>query len=279
MEKSNKNNTTVQVVLVAVIIILLIAVAVLYLNSNNSKNTQQLAPIQNTSAANKTLSALKANYSNLLNNLTTLKSNYSSLKTQYTLLQSQKNQTVNNSVQIVKQVLYSQKTLTLQPPSYNYNGYNYVTGCYWIGGYYNFSFYAPYSGYIVFNETNTGIPANFSTVYFSAIFSGEKPWYDTVSSYNTSSWCTGETVTSNIAPWTQVTPYNNQTMIIPVKNGTNYVILYNDNANEKHGVNPFAINVTFSMTYYGFKGTNIPAAPNTTTATPNSISWGKFGGN
>lgn len=63
----------------------------------------------------------------------------------------------------------------------------------------------------------------------------------------------GEIVVSNVEPWTQVTPFNNQTMIIPVKNGTNYVIFDNGNANQQHGVNPFSINVTFSMTYHGFK--------------------------
>ncbi len=279
MEKSNKNNTNIQVVLVAVIIVLLIAVAILYLNSNKSKNTQQLAPAQNNSAVNKSLSALEANYSSLLDNLTTLKSNYSSLKAQYISLQSQKNQTTNNSAQILKQTLYLKKTLTLPPPSYNYNGYNYITGCYWIDGYDNFSFYAPYPGYIVFNETNTGIPTNFTESYFSAYISTEQPRYDVVTTYNESYWCTGETVQTNLAPVSIISPYNNQTMIIPVKNGTNYIIFYNGNADEKHGVNPFAINVTFSMIYYGFKGTNVPAAPNTTTAPPNVIPWGKFGGN
>jgi hypothetical protein len=187
----------------------------------------------------------------------------------------QLNSTLENNT--VVKVLYSRKTVHLAAPSYNLY-YNYVIGCYWIDGYYNFSFYAPYPGYIVFNETNTGIPSNHSVDYFFAYFSTQKPYYYEAQPYNETSFCPGEIFTSDIEPWTQISPFDNQTMVVPVKNGTNYVLFYNGNANQKHGVNPFAINVTFSMTYYGFKGTGIPTPPNTTTLPPNSISWGKYGG-
>lgn len=170
--------------------------------------------------------------------------------------------------------LYSNKTIHISAPEYNTAGYNYVTGCYWIDGYYNFSIIVPYTGYIIFNETNNGIPTNFTEGYFSVAFSTEKPRYVNVSSYNESYWCTGETFQTNIAPYTTLLPYNNQTMLIPVKNGTNYIVFYNGNANQKHGVNPFPINVTFNMKYYGFKNTNYTSVPtfnfNTTT---NNIDW------
>ncbi len=183
--------------------------------------------------------------------------------------------TVLSGNNTVTQVLYKNKTISLAAPQYNPN-YNHVTGCYYVGGYYNFSFYAPYSGYIVFNETNNGIPTNFTTYYVSAYFSTEKPRYIVASAYNGSSWCTGETIQSNIAPYTQITPYNNQTMIIPVTNGTNYVVLYNWNANDQHGVTPFPVNVIFSMKYYGFKNVDYPVQPPFNFNKTISILWGKY---
>ena len=176
----------------------------------------------------------------------------------------------------VVQMLYSNKTVHISAPEYNTAGYNYVTGCYWIDGYYNFSISVPYTGYIVFNETNTGIPTNFTEGYFSAAFSTEKPRYVNVSSYNESYWCTGETFQTNIAPYTMILPYNNQTMLIPVKNGTNYIVFYNGNANQKHGVNPFPINVTFNMKYYGFKNTNYTSVPKYNFNATITIPWGHY---
>lgn len=175
----------------------------------------------------------------------------------------------------VVQILYHNKTIQLSAPTYNPN-YNRVTGCYWIDGYENFSFYAPYSGYIIFNETNNGIPTNFTSPYFDAVFSTEKPRYVLASPYNGSYWCSGETVQSNIAPYTVIAPFNNQTMIIPVRNGTNYFYLENGNANQEFGINPFPINVTFSMKYYGFKGTNYMPAPSFNVNKTVIIDWGRY---
>ena len=177
----------------------------------------------------------------------------------------------------VREVIAQNKTATLPAASYN-PAYNYVKGCYYIGGYYNFSFYAPYSGYILINETNTGMPTNFTDAYFFAYLSNEKPWYDVVSPYNESSWCTGETFTSSILPWIEIAPYNNQTMMVPVKNGTNYIIFENFNADLKHGVNPFPINVIYSITYYGFKNVTYPNPPITNqSVSPNAVPvWSKY---
>lgn len=278
MGKSNKNNVLIQTGLVIVIIILLIALAFVHQNSNKSSISQQSASTQSTNISR----SYSANYSNLLNTINSLKANYSSLKTQYSYLQAQYNaskiQASNSSIQIVKQVLYSKKTVSLPAASYN-PYYNYVIGCYWTAGAYNFSFNAPYPGYIVYNETNTGIPANFSYQYFSAYISTQKPRYFKPQPYNDSSYCPGWDFLSTTEPWTDITSYNNQTLIIPIKNGTNYVLFFNLNANQQHGVNPFPINVTFSMTYYGFKGAGIPQTPNTTVPTNIIPSWSKFGGN
>lgn len=184
------------------------------------------------------------------------------------------NHTDNASSSVIIETLYRDKKVSIPAPSYNPN-YNYVTGCYWIDGYYNFSFTVPYSGYVVVNETNDGIPNNFSDSYFSMFISQEKPQYYVLSAYNSTS-CTGEDDWASVSPWTTFDPQNNQTMVIPVTNGTNYIILYNGNANPKHGVNPFPINVTFSMKYYGFRNAYSKPTPNWTfNNTPPSY-WGKY---
>lgn len=183
----------------------------------------------------------------------------------------------NNSTQIVKEALFVNKTVTVPAPTYN-QYYNYVTGCYWIDGAYNLSFYAPYAGYLVFNETNTGIPANFTTSYFGAYISTQKPRYFKPQPYNETSFCPGFNMLSTTEPWVAIDAYNNQTLIVPIKNGTNYILFYNGNANQEHGVNPFPINVTFSITYYGFRGFRIPQTPNTTVPTNIIPEWSKYGG-
>ena len=81
-----------------------------------------------------------------------------------------------------------------------------------------------------------------------------------------------------IEPWAAMVAYNNQTLIVPIKNGTNYFLFYNGNANQQYGVNPFPINVTFSMTYYEFKGFQIPQTPNATVPTNAIPFWSKYGG-
>ncbi len=185
------------------------------------------------------------------------------------------NLTNESSGEIIKEVIYSKKTVTVPAPQYNLY-YNYVIGCYYIYGAYFFSFNAPYAGYIAFNETNTGIPNNYSVDYFAAYISRQKPIYFKPQPYNDTSFCPGWDFLSTIDPWTAIVTYNNQTVYVPIKNGTNYIIFSNGNANQQHGINPFPINVTFSLTYYGFKGITIPNPPNTTSAIPNSIPWGKY---
>ena len=262
MSTAKSNNIYKYLVVVMAIVI----VGLLFVKFNNSGQISQKSnsnPVSNVTTQTSTLQSTMLSTTTILNN--TLANNT-----------NQQNTTPKNKT--VVQALYSQKKqVHIAAPSYN-QYYNYVIGCYWISGYYNFSFYAPYPGYVVFNETNTGIPTNKSIDYLAVYFSTQKPYYYEPQPYNNTSFCPGEIVVSNVEPWTQVTPFNNQTMIIPVKNGTNYVIFDNGNANQQHGVNPFSINVTFSMTYHGFKGTAIPAPPNTTTYPSNVIPWGKYQG-
>ncbi len=251
-EKRNKTNPLVIVSIIIVVIVALVVGTLIghALNKGNQLSQTPTTLVQNTSS---TTTIVPTN--------TTLSQNKTLAK--------------NNTVQVVKEVLYVNKTVSVPAPKYNLY-YNYVTGCYWIDGSYNFSFYAPYAGYVVFNETNTGIPNNFTEDYFSAYISKQPPLYFKPQPYNETSFCPGTTFLATINPWTSVVTFNNQTTIIPVKNGTNYIIFYNGNANQEHDVNPFPINVTFSMAYYGFKGISIPNPANTTTSSSNGIHWGNY---
>jgi hypothetical protein len=256
--------------------VLLVIIIVLLYSNSQAKSQNQVVPTTTISAnlgssgSNQNYTSLEANYSMTVSKLNGLEQNYTALLGKY-------NSSNNSTPQEVVQVLYTDKTIHMPAPVYN-PYYNYVIGCYWTDGSYNFSFYAPYSGYLVYNETNSGIPANFSYQYFDAYISTQKPRYFKPQPYNETSFCPGFTQLSTTEPWTDMVSYNNQTLIVPVKNGTNYILFFNGNANQQHGVNPFPINVTFSMTYYGFKGVQIPQTPTATVPTNIIPSWGRYGG-
>ena len=250
-DTSTHNNT---LILGASVVALLVIAFIVGRVSNNPQQVQTVAPDNTTSLQTTSISSIT-----IAHNTSSVASNSSP---------------TNNTI---VQVLYSKKTVRLQAPTYN-PYYNYVIGCYWTDGSYNFSFYAPYAGYLVFNETNTGIPANFTNSYFGAYISTQKPRYFKPQPYNETSFCPGFTMLSTTEPWTAIGAYNNQTLIVPIKNGTNYILFYNGNANDQHGVNPFPINVTFSITYYGFRGFKIPQTPNATVPTNIIPEWGKYGG-
>ena len=105
----------------------------------------------------------------------------------------------SSSNSTVKDVIASKETVSIAAPTYN-PYYNRVIGCYYVDGAYNFSFYAPYSGYVVFNETNTGIPNNFTIQYFAAYISRQNPRYFIAQPYNETSFCPGWTFLSTINP-------------------------------------------------------------------------------
>ena len=257
----------------SIIAVLLIIIVVLLYSNSQAKNQPFRGASGNWTAAansNQSYASLQANYSLVVSKLSNLEQNY-------TTLLSERNSSGNNTPQEVVQVLYRNKTVHIPAPTYN-PYYNYVIGCYWTDGTYNFSFYAPYSGYLVYNETNSGIPANFSDQYFAAYISTQKPRYFKPQPYNETSFCPGFTMISTTEPWTAMSGYNNQTIVVPIKNGTNYILFYNGNANQQHGVNPFPINVTFSMTYYGFKGVQTPQTPSVTVPTNTIPHWSQYGG-
>lgn len=225
-----------------IIVMLLIVIAALFYSNSQSKQAITYAN-SGSGSQNQSYASLQANYSMLVSKLNGLEQNY-------TALMVERNSSGNVATQEVVQSLYSDKTVHIAAPTHNYN-YSYLNGCYWISGYDNFSFYAPYAGYIIFNQTNTGKISNKTFNWFGISVSTQKAQYDVISPYNLTG-CTGETFWSIIAPWVYAGPANNQTIIIPVTNGTNYVILYNNNAYAPWSFDS-PINVTFSIKYVGFK--------------------------
>lgn len=201
------------------------------------------------------VSAQRAGISSMRHNLSVLSSEYQDSLSNASTLKT--NSTAGGVV------FYRNETISIPAPQYNYEGYNYVSGCYYIGGAVNLSFYAPYPGYLVFTESNSGLknvqtPAannageksNFTNPYFSVDVSAQEPVYESVEPYNGTR-CPGWSMSPTAAAVTTSEPANNQSVIIPVQKGLNYMLFNNFNADERNGIAPQAINVTFSLSYYG----------------------------
>jgi hypothetical protein len=182
-------------------------------------------------------SALSHNYTALKTAFVKAQSNYTGLKSNYTTLQA------IVSDPYYSETLYSDNTVIVPAGSYNYGSYSLTNNLYYAPGTYNLSYYAPYPGYIVFNETNNGRPNNQSGGYFYLYFSNGKPYQ--AGSYSNSEQDGGQ-FNSYVAPWTEASPANGNRIVVPVQNGTNYILFTNYNFNR-------SITVTFSAEYYGYK--------------------------
>lgn len=112
--------------------------------------------------------------------------------------------------------------------------YNYTTGFY-VAPSYNFSFYATYPGYLMINYTVLPINNNLQNATFSVYVSTQRPYYFSVVL----------TINNYIAPVEKYSGPNGQTAILPVVNGTNYVLLTNFNYNQ-------TVTAEFSIKYVGF---------------------------
>ncbi|MCL5102064.1 MAG: hypothetical protein M1544_01775 [Candidatus Marsarchaeota archaeon] len=252
MQKKDKK-ATISATHVATIILLVAFIVLLYVYMQKPTGAKQ-SQTTNAILTNQSYNSLEARYTETVSQFNALKSNYTALETNYNGIVSKLNASTRLNYSEINETLYKNKRVYISAPLHNYN-YSYVNGCYWISGYYTFSFVAKYSGYIIFNETNTGQQNNFSTAWFSIAVSPQKAVYSIISPYNLTG-CTGEGFWGSVAPWSFAAPANNQTIIIPVINGTNYVILYNNNAYSKRDIDE-PINVTFSLKYVGFKPISI----------------------
>jgi len=209
-----------------------------YSNLFSSYNT-----LKSNNTALQTASAnLKANYDTLMSKLSTANSNYASLSSNYATLSDKYNSSRYNLTHPDVQTFYSDKTVNVPPEKsktyYNMTYYqNYVQ---YIQGQYVFSFNAPYDGYVTFNESNTGTQNNSTSAGLIVWISTEEPY-----NVSTASGAAYQTLSSFVAPYVNSASASGQTAIIPVSNGTNYVIFNNYNLNQ-------GITVTFSMKYVGF---------------------------
>ncbi|MCL4383708.1 MAG: hypothetical protein M1168_03240 [Candidatus Marsarchaeota archaeon] len=219
-------------------------------------------------------------YSNLNSNYTSFKTQsqnqLSSLQTQISTLQTQltQNKTLyqnaeNNLTNPYQQVLYDQKTINLPRFNYTYtyndSGYNSSTGLYsgfdyiynYTWGRFNYTFNAPYAGYIIFNATSTIINnPNPSTCAWIVYESNKLGWrnvsvttetlYNTTYTY-TDHFAGNDRLFVNLtnAPFDELCPVQSVTYDIPVNKGINYLIIDNDNSSQ-------GITITFSAKYIGY---------------------------
>ena len=252
MDGSRRNNISVQIALIAIIVLLLIVVAVMYLGKQSGSNSQLLLSQNNASSINQSFLNLKSNYSNAQSELTVLNENYSNLRSEYATLQAQLNsagKTYNLSDEVTQ--VFPRKIINLPPAVPNYYS-NFVKGFGSIPGEYNFSINVPYAGYLVFNETHSGYANNFNGSWLSVYASTEKPYYVSAKAaeYNNNE-SAGFNFNSYVAPWTEFSPTDGNQIIVPVKNGTNY-LLFDNWAN-------FSTLVSVSITYYGFRNATTKA--------------------
>ena len=170
------------------------------------------------------------------------------------------NATEYNLTHPYTQVLYSSQTINL--PRYNISNYtlNSVSNIYYYNvtwGRSNYTFNAPYHGYLIFNGTST-IQNNPSPSYcewevylsnklgsrnVSATFTGNNTGYIYKYAYRYQ----GEDelfINLTSAPFTELCPVQSVTYLIPVSKGENYLLIDNDNST-------LGQTVTFSAKYVG----------------------------
>jgi hypothetical protein len=230
--------------IVGILLIVAIVFASLYAQSYGSYSS--LRSKYSVSQINYT--SLQSIYNAQKLKYTALESNYSSLRAQLDNM-SYRLSNLSNAYNMAEYklshpfilTLYNETTVNISPET-NVTYYNATYGessYQYIPGVYNFSFSVPSNGYILFNETNTGIPNNFTYGYFKMYLSSEKPY-----SYTTASGASSLDFDSYIAPYTVIGPQSSETYEIPVHKGTNYVIFYNNNLNQ-------GITMTFNMQFVG----------------------------
>lgn len=190
-------------------------------------------------------------YSNLNSNYTSFKiqsqDQVSSLQTQISSLQAQLsnisskyNQAENNLTVPYTKILYndytfdipqlkSTITVLLYNSTYTYN-YTYE----YLNSTYSYSFNAPYPGYLIFNATST-IANMKNNCYWPMYFSQEKP-YIRNESYE---FDRGNATYETICPQKGITYY------IPVRSGTIYMLIFNENTSS-------GVQITANLKYVGF---------------------------
>jgi hypothetical protein len=206
-------------------------------------------------------------YDNLKTQISALQNQLNTNKTLLSNVSQRYNITEYNLTHPYTQVLYSEHTINL--PRYNYTytynstGYNSYTGLYsgftynytvtW--GRFNYSFDAPYSGYLIFNGTGT-IANKPSTCAWEVYESDKTPsWRNSSTTtsvlFNTTYTYTyhypgvdGLFVDLTATPWATLCPAQSVTYYIPVNRGRNYLFIDSENSTTGQ-------TITFSLKYVG----------------------------
>ena len=225
MAKSVSKPKTGFYVVIGILLVLAAIFAALYAQTLSSYAQTQ----GSYSSVKYTYSVLQSNYNTLKSNYTTEKVNFSSLQATYNNLSEKYNITEYNLTHPYIKILANKQVVSIPPETYNY-----TTGFYEAPSY-NFSFSAPYPGYLVVNYTVSPINNNLTNGTFFIYVSTQKPYYS------------GGVLATNeyIAPVDVYTGPNGQTAILPIVNGTNYVLLSNFYYNQ-------TVTAEFSIKYFGF---------------------------
>jgi hypothetical protein len=210
-----------------------------------------------------------------------LNETYNVLQSNFSKQETQLNVTKYNLTHPYTKVLYYQHTINLPESNstytYNSTGYNYYTDT--ASGYtynytftwgrFNFSFYAPYTGYLIFNATSS-IPNNppyskvgpaaetcLDTATWDVVDSNSTPYsyktlpvvdyYSTTTDTYLFNYASNDKSMFNVSALiTTICPLQYKTYYLPVSKGNNYFFIDNDNASRS------GVTITFSAEYVGF---------------------------
>ena len=218
-------------------------------------------------------------YTQLFGNYTTLHSSYSLISTALNTTKAELAgkhiylkiilQSTNLTTPLYRKPVFAQHTINL--PRYNYTytysstGYNSSTGLlssftynYTVTwGRFNYSFYVPYPGYLIFNGTSTLANHPSPSTCLWVVYESNKLGYHNVSTtkslLNNAIYTyiyhypglDGLFVNLTSSPFVELCPIQSVTYYIPINKGVNYLLI--DNINSTQGAT-----VTFSAEYVGF---------------------------
>ena len=170
------------------------------------------------------------NYNTTIMNLSILRAQFSNLTQSYDSLNEKYIHTESNLTTPYTEVLFNNELITV-PASY----YDSYTGLYFVGVY-NYSFDAPYSGYLIINATPS-ILNNDNYDNWVIYFSQEKPYF------------VNGTLSFDryLATFATIAPAQGITYIVPVHSGMNYMLIYNVNYTIDS-----TIGIFMNMKYVGF---------------------------
>lgn len=202
---------------------------------------------------------LKKLYTDINNTYQSLLLKYNNLTTAFSSQNNSLNAVDYNISNPYTKTLFNDHTFNLAKYNFTFSFLN-STSQYPVYGYnvtcgvFNYSFSAPYSGYLIFNASATipNLPAINKPAAWAIYISKEPVAYENTSTSNQGTYsyfykylseCRLNFNSSEI-PFTVATPLNNQNYIIPIKNGMNYLLIKNFNASPE--------TITMNIKYIGY---------------------------